>query len=95
MIRDAPAILLATVYFLFLIWPAAEDYLNTDDTRNMYSAWITPITVLLKDIFAFWTGAVRPVGGVYYRIVYALGGFHPLPFRATCFLLLILNLVLA
>lgn len=95
MIRDVPAILLVIVYFLFLVWPATEDYLNPDDTRNLYSAWITPISGLLKETFAFWAGAIRPVGGLYYRIVYALGGFHPQLFRATCFLLLILNLVLA
>jgi hypothetical protein len=83
------------VYFLYLAWPATRDYLNPDDSMNLYFAWSASIASLLKGAFGFWTGAIRPVGGLYYHFVYALGGFNPLPFRATCFLLLILNLVLS
>ena len=93
--HDFSLTLLVVVYFLYLVWPATHDYLNPDDTMNLYVAWTTPVAALLKGTFAFWTGAIRPVGSLYYRLIYALGGFHPLPFRLTCFLLLILNLVLA
>jgi hypothetical protein len=82
-------------YFVFISWPATRTNLNPDDALNLYGAWTSPVITLLKNTFVFWTGGVRPVGSLYYRLIYALVGFHPRPFRMTCFLLLVLNVVLA
>jgi len=94
--RQVAPLALVVGYFLWLIWPGTREYFNPDDTMNLCVAWYnTSVSSLIKSTFGFWMGAIRPFGSLYYRLVYEVAGFHPFLFRATCFLLLILNLVLA
>jgi len=38
------------------------------------------------------TPTYRPMGDVFYRLLYGVFGFHPLPFRVACYALMVLNL---
>jgi len=58
------------VYFLFFVWQSVGRYFDGDDMMNLGVAFEEP--------FANW---MRPMGGLFYRAIYALAGFNPLPFR--------------
>ncbi|HLN01260.1 MAG TPA: hypothetical protein VK335_18370 [Bryobacteraceae bacterium] len=54
-----------------------------------------PLGIILTQALTVFTPEYRPVGGLYYRTLFALFGFNPVPFRVATFVLLGLNLVLA
>lgn len=68
-------------YYLFFVWPGLRLYFDNDDMMNLYFAWSKPVV-----------GSYRPLGALFYRSMFALAGFHPLPFRIACVALGILNL---
>lgn len=51
--------------------------------------------VILTEALSIFTPAYRPVGGLYYRSLFALVGFHPFSFRVVFFTLLAVNTALA
>ena len=53
------------------------------------------LTSILKANIAYFSPSYRPLGGIFYRPLFAGFGLNPLPFRIACFTLLILNLGLA
>src|SRR5262249_14159416 len=74
--------------------PGILAYFNPDDTMNLFLAWIKPVSQVIRDNLCFWSGANRPLGQAFYKLIHAAFGFHPRPFRVSCFVLLVLNLVL-
>jgi hypothetical protein len=81
-------------YFLFLAGEGVFAYFSPDDLMNLYSAWTQPALAVIKGNILFFSGFYRPMGGVFYRALYAVAGFNPLPFRIACYFLLVLNLYL-
>src|SRR6202021_554254 len=79
-------------FFLFFIWPSFRLYFDQDDMYNLYFAWTKPATQLLRENLFFWQGAPRPLGQLFYRCIFALAGFHPLPFRIVGVILCAVNL---
>ena len=73
------AILLA--YFLFFTAKSIHLYFDQDDMSNLYFAWTKPVTANL-----------RPLGALFYRVMFALAGFNPVPFRIVCLCLGIANM---
>jgi len=69
-------------------------YFTTDDTMNIYGYWTKPWRDLLAANLAYYSPFYRPMGGLFYRSVFAVFGFNPLPFRAACFALILVNLAL-
>jgi hypothetical protein len=67
-------------------------YFTADDVMNLYFAWSSSLGQLLKDNLIFFSGAIRPLGSLAYRVLLALFGFNPLPYRLVCFTLLLANL---
>ncbi len=67
-------------------------YFTADDVMNLYFAWSSSLGQLLKDNLLFFSGAIRPLGSLAYRVLFSIFGFHPLPYRLVCFGLLIANL---
>jgi len=65
------AIVLA--WFFFFTWKSVGFYFDNDDMMNLYLAWSKPLTEVY-----------RPLGAVFYRVLYAFAGFNPLPFRIAC-----------
>jgi len=70
------------VYLLALTYPAITNYFDTGDMMNLYGAWHS-----LEN-------QVRPAGALFYRVIFELAGFNPLPFHAAAFALILGNLVL-
>src|SRR5205085_2657775 len=80
------------VYFLALTWRGLQSDFNPDDVASLYHVWIVPITQLVRANLFFWEGHMRPLGALFYRIMWEAAGFYALPFRIACFVLLVLNL---
>jgi hypothetical protein len=78
-------------YFLWAGGHGIWAYFTGDDLMNLYGAWMKPAPELLADNVLYFT-ATRPLGALFYRTAYAIGGFHPLLFRLGCYALLIGNL---
>ena len=91
---------LATVIAISLActWPGLYAYFTGDDIMNLHhlhGVLERPIAATVLDVLQPWNGAYRPLGGLFYHVMFALAGFHPLPYRAVCYTLLGANLALA
>lgn len=93
-----PALLFIVAFFLYFAHAGIGAYFTGDDLMNiqhMHGYFTTPLWRALVDVVNPVTSSYRPMGGLFYRVLYAVAGFHPLPFRLACFALLIANLLLA
>ena len=90
---------LALLPAVCLLWILAGDGLWAglfpDEMMNIYGYWHQPWPHLLRNLVTFWNGEYRPLGGLFYRPLFELFAFNPLPYRLICFGLLTLNLALA
>jgi len=73
------AIVLA--FYLFFTVKSVGRYFDNDDMMNLYLAWSKP----LSEVF-------RPIGGLFYRAMYAVAGFDPRPFRVACLVIGAVNI---
>src|SRR5579884_2596112 len=93
LIRCWPCAFLACWLFVFAGSGLGARF-TADDLRNLH-VHLTPSPGRLAfSNLAFWSTAYRPMGGLFYVAIYRLFGFHPLPFRIGCFLLIAINLIL-
>jgi hypothetical protein len=81
-------------YFLSLAGAGISAGFSHDDLSNLYHYWVQPPGRLLIGSLLPFTQVYRPLAALFYRPVYALGGFDPFPFHAVLFALLTLNLFL-
>jgi hypothetical protein len=86
------AVILA--YFFFFTWKSLFLYFDADDMYNLYFAWSKPLGEVLRSNLFFWNGFVRPMGAVFYRAIFAVAGFHPLPFHVALLGLGVCNIAL-
>jgi hypothetical protein len=68
-------------WFFFFTGKSLSLYFDSDDMMNLYLAWSKP----LAEVY-------RPVGALFYRGLFALGGFNPLPFRVACLAIGVVNM---
>ena len=68
-------------WFLFVVRGGLASWFDADDLMNLHYYWSRPWPALLKANLVFWSSYYRPGGGLFYRSIYALWGFHPLPFQ--------------
>jgi len=68
-------------YFLFFTWKSLHMYFDTDDMYALYFAWSKPLGQVVRENLFFWKGEFRPLGAFFYRGIFAVAGFNPLPFR--------------
>jgi hypothetical protein len=73
------AVILA--YFLFFTWKSLYMYFDTDDMYALYFAWSKPMGQVVRENLYLWKGEFRPLGAFFYRGIFAVAGFNPLPFR--------------
>jgi len=85
------AALFLFAWFVFVIRGGLKSWFDADDLMNLHYYWSRPWSALLKANLTFWSTYYRPGGGLFYRPIYALWGFHPLPFRIAALLFLCLN----
>src|SRR6266851_842647 len=79
-------------YFLFLTWKSVGSYFDPDDVMNLYFVWTKPWSQVFRANILFWSDFYRPMGGLFYRAMFALAGFNPLPFRLVCLAIGIANI---
>lgn len=97
-LRRAPLILSGAVIVAIWLWFTRDgwtSYFSGDDLMNTYLAWQRPLSRFAVENIAFFSSGYRPLGNLVYRLLFAVAGFHPLPFRVAGFALLLLNLYLA
>jgi len=68
-------------WFVFVVRGGLASWFDGDDLMNMHMYWSKPWSALLKANLTFWSSYYRPAGGLFYRSIYALWGFNPLPLR--------------
>ncbi len=97
-VKIALALLLILGYFLLLSFDGLRAYFTSDDGMNlikMHDCFTEPLWRIAVQALAVCTPAYRPLGGLFYRIIYDFFHFDPLPFRVACYCILTLNIVLA
>lgn len=87
---------LISLYFLGLVHGALSLYFDPDDTMNLYRSWSHPLGSLVKANLLFFLESdfYRPMGSVWYRVIFSVAGFHALPFHAAGILILLTNVFL-
>jgi hypothetical protein len=83
------------VAFACFTWRGLTMFFSDDDVMNMYKAWVTPSSDIVKGLLLPWAPVLRPSGTAVYRVFYETFGFHPLPLYIFCWLLLIGNVFVA
>jgi hypothetical protein len=81
-------------WFLFFNWKSVHMYFDTDDMYALYFAWSKPFGQVIRENLYLWKGEFRPLGAFFYRGIFALAGFNPLPFRIAALTVCALDLVL-
>jgi len=79
------------VWFVYLIRGGLASWFDGDDLMNLDRYWERPWAELLKSNLMFWTSYYRPAGGLFYRVIYGLWGFQPLPFHVAALAFLLVN----
>jgi len=96
--KTAAAGLLIACYFLLLTRDGWKSYFDADSLLNiayLHGYGRVPLGMMAVQALTVFTPEYRPMGGLYYRTLFAVFGLDPLAFRIAAFLLLGLNLALA
>src|ERR1700674_3871925 len=67
---------------------------TSDDMLNLYQAWEKPVLRLLRENLVYFSSGYRPLGALFYRVMFGVAGLNPLPFRIVVLALLLVNLYL-
>ena len=92
------SLLLLTAYFAVPARPGLHAYFTQDDGGNllhMHKYWENSLGAMVSASLRVVTGAYRPLGGIYYFVLYRLFGFNPAPFRIVALALMLGNVWLA
>ena len=81
--------------FVAFTWRGLTMFYSGDDMMNMWKAWTINPWRLGRAVLLPWEPVYRPLGGIVYRFFYQIFGFHPFPLYAFCYLLLLVNFLLA
>ena len=85
-------------YFLWLAGDGLNAFFTRDDALNLvhlHGYFRISLLEILQQALTVVTGAYRPIGGLFYRLLYSVFGFDPFPFRVAAFTLMGANLLLA
>src|SRR5579871_1942045 len=81
-------------YFFSLTHDALHAFFALDDSGNLYRAWYYPLPELFRaNLLFFLTSPFnRPMGSAWYRAIFSLAGYNPLPFHIANLAVLTANL---
>ncbi|MBI5087212.1 MAG: hypothetical protein HZB13_21755 [Acidobacteria bacterium] len=82
-------------FFLRFVLPSLSTGFAVDDPMNIHYYWQAGPSQLLRNLLLFATDFERPMGGVYYSLLYQFFGLNPLPYHAAAAALLLVNCLLA
>jgi len=96
-IRPSCVVLSILCYFFCFAGRGLQADFSHDDLMNIYKCWYPPVTQHVAETIAFFTfsESYRPVGSLFYRLLFETYGMQALPYRMACYGLLLLNLWLA
>jgi|SRR5579884_208661 len=83
------------VFFLYFVVPGYRNGFAPDDMMNIAIYWESGPWKLIKGLLLFWSTYYRPMGGVFYSILYHFFGLHPLAYHVVIDALLLFNIWLA
>src|SRR5690348_14295165 len=86
------AVLTPLVCFIAFAGDGFRSDFIPDDMMNLYSAWTLPIGDCLQANLLFFTNSYRPLGLLFYKLLFELFGLNPFPYRLVCLTLLLINL---
>jgi hypothetical protein len=92
--KDAALLAPALLMFFYLAGDGLRAGLFPDEMMNIHGYWREPWSRLLRANLFFFEASYRPAGALFYRPLFDLFGFNPLPYRIVCFALLTANLIL-
>jgi len=81
----AAAGLTALLYSVFFTADLFGLWFTGDDLMNMYGAFTTPWSDLVRSCVMFWSPSYRPIGQVFYRALYGWFGLNPAAFHVVQF----------
>ena len=92
----AAGALLLAVYFCRLTRASLHVYFSPNDLMNLHQSWIFSAGLLLKSNLLFFLAFdyARPMGSVWYRLIFDFAGFHPFWFHASDLAILAANICL-
>ena len=95
--RATCVVLSVLCYFFWFSGRGLRADITHDDLMNIYKSWSLPLGQHVWDTIAFfkYSESFRPLGSLFYRLLFESFGMHALPYRAACYGLLLLNLWLA
>lgn len=85
----------------YFLWLAADElgaFFTADDLMNLvalHGYFNIPLFEIFQQSLTVFTEGFRPVGGLFYRLLYSVFGFDPFPFHVATFTLMGVNLFLA
>jgi hypothetical protein len=96
-IRYSCVVLSILSYFFCFAGRGLQADFSHDDLMNLYKSWYPPVGQHLVDIVAFFkfSDSYRPLGSLFYRLLFDAYGMQALPYRVACYILLLLNIWLA
>lgn len=82
------------VYFFSLTHDALHAYFALDDSGNLFRAWYYPLGQLFRaNLLFFLTSPFnRPMGSAWYRAIFSVAGYNPVPFHVANLAILTANL---
>ena len=83
-------------YFLWLAGDGLTAFFTGDDVQNLvhlHGYFRIALLEILQQALTVVTGEYRPIGGLFYRLLYSVFGFDPFPFRVAAFTLMGVNLL--
>lgn len=83
------------LYFVRFVGPGIHGGFNNDDPMNIHSFWIRGPGQLIRNLVLFFTTYGRPMGGVYFSLLYRFFGLDPFPYHVVLTVLLLINTWLA
>jgi hypothetical protein len=94
----AAAVILLVIYFAVSASEGLHAYFTMDDGGNllhMHQYWKHSRMDVLGSAMRVVSASYRPMGGLFYFTLYKLAGFNPVPFRAVCLTIMLVNVLLA
>lgn len=94
-LRNIPSLVAAALLVAFFFYCAGFGlfiHLGYDDIMNTTFAWDPPLHSLLLALLSPFTTFYRPTGSALYRLMFAIFGLRPEPFRVVTYALLVCNL---
>jgi hypothetical protein len=84
------------IYFFRLTRHALRLGFSGDDLMNLHRSWFFPLPALFKANLLFFLPSdfIRPLGSVWYRVIYYFAGFHGAAFHASDLAILLANIFL-